>query len=422
MYRQGLSNLGNTCFINSIIQCLKNLRPFKEYLLSYSSGGGLTGKFAKLIQNFESGRKDQILEDFISTFYSKTDIFKRYEQDDSHIFLISLLTIMDKETRTSYQSDSKVRQLFSNNIQTITTDNYGKTDKDIEPSFCISLPIINNGKVCYSLEECLKEYQKPKELQDTYSRKTYRECVNIQPLGTFLIFNFQRVSNGRHINNAINFPEYLEFGNYHYELKGLIKHIGDQYSGHKVALCKDLTSCWYEFDDYKVAKLSNQLPNESLVFLLFYQKIDSLNNYCGNEISNYSNKLNETPYNNQNTPNSYNNTPYYSQSNNKTGTITNISQAVDLYKLYEKEKTDRENNFYQEFSKKGMKNETDFLNYNPSNNMKKYEFQKNFGINNIPDMFIENNDIKYFDIIYYYKKYLNDSKPKSLKTSNKQKK
>ena len=32
----GLKNLGNTCYINSITQCLNNNRPFIDYLVSES--------------------------------------------------------------------------------------------------------------------------------------------------------------------------------------------------------------------------------------------------------------------------------------------------------------------------------------------------------------------------------------------------
>lgn len=106
----------------------------------------------------------------------------------------------------------------------------------------------------------------------------------------------------------------------------LIKHIGDQYSGHKIALCKDLTSpSWYEFNDNTVYKLSNQLPNESLVFLLFYQKLNGSGNYI----------------------NSLNN-----QSSNNTSTTSKITDAINLYKQYEKDNNEKEKNFYKLLEKK----------------------------------------------------------------------
>ena len=30
----GLSNLGNTCFINSCLQCMSNTKPFTKYFLN----------------------------------------------------------------------------------------------------------------------------------------------------------------------------------------------------------------------------------------------------------------------------------------------------------------------------------------------------------------------------------------------------
>lgn len=420
MYRQGLTNFGNTCYMNSTIQCLKSLRPFKEYLLKNSNNYGLIGKFAKLVKNFESSKKDYYLEDFINSFYSKNDLFKRYEQDDSYVFLISLLSLMDKESRTT---ENEIKRLFSNTIETILTDNYGKVDKDSEPSFCISLPITKNGKVFSSLDECLKEYQKPKEIYDSYTRKKYSEIVKIIPSATFLILNLQRISNGRHINNLINYPEFLEFNGIHYELMGLIKHIGDQYSGHKIALCKDSNSSWFEFNDNTVYQLSNQLPNENLVFLLFYQKLNGSDNYSMDGIT--TSQINEGISKIQNTTNNYNNVNSFNiQSIKNTHSITSTtSDAINLYKLYEKDKSEKEKNFYKLLAKKGLKNEADFLNINPSKTMKIYDFKKYFEISDVPDIFLDNNDINLFNLIYSYKNYyLGDSKTKYSKSYNKYKK
>lgn len=395
MYRQGLSNFGNTCFINSTIQCLKSLRPFEEYLLKNSNNNGIIiGKLTKLLQNFENNNKDYYLQDFINTFYSRNDLFKRYEQNDSHIFLISLLSLMDKEE--SRTSENGIKRLFSNTIETILIDSFGRESRESEPSFCISLPITKAGKVFSSLDECLEEYQKPKEIYNPHAGKKYTEVVKIIPSAKFLIFNLQRVSNGKHLNNPINYQEILEFNGIHYELMGLIKHIGDQYSGHKIALCKDLTSSWFEFNDNYVYKLSNHVPNESLVFLLFYQKLND----------------------SENDTNFFNN-----QSSNYTSTNSRISDAINLYKLYEKDKSEKEKNFYKFLDKKGLKNEIDFLNINPSKTMKIQEFRKNFGVNEIPEIFLENNDINLFNLIYSYKNYyLGDSKTKNSKICNKCKK
>ena len=107
-------------------------------------------------------------------------------------------------------------------------------------------------------------------------------------------------------------------------------------------------------------------------------------------------------------------------SNNFGGGIYNslkITDSINLYKQYEKDKNEKEKNFYKLLEKKGLKNETDFLNIYPSKTMKIYDFQKYFEISDVPKIFLENDDINLFNLIYSYKNYyLGDLKLKNSKS------
>ena len=65
-----------------------------------------------------------------------------------------------------------------------------------------------------------------------------------------------------------------------YELKALIKHQGNAFGGHKIAVCRNYVNNnkWYEYSDGEVNEIGNKsemFANEA--FLLFYQRI---NNDC----------------------------------------------------------------------------------------------------------------------------------------------
>ena len=52
--------------------------------------------------------------------------------------------------------------------------------------------------------------------------------------------------------------------------------------------------------------------------------------------------------------------------------------------------------------------------------MKIIDFQQNFEISDVPEIFLKNSDINLFNLIYSYKKYyLGDSKTKNSKSCNK---
>ena len=390
MYQKGLNNLGNTCYLNATIQCLYHLKPFSNYMLKkyIYFDKGITGKFVKVMEYLNnSSYKSYCLEEFVSSFYAGNEMFKKYEQNDCHIFLVSLLNAMNKEM-IAYNQDDIISKLFCNYIENKTFSPYGISQAaDKEPSYCISLPIKNKkGKVYTTLEECIKNFQSNKTITDSYTGKTYKEETKIYPSGKFLIFNLQRLFEGRHITNFIKYPDVLTFGNFNYELVGLIKHIGTEYSGHKVALCKEANT-WFEFNDNLVYTLSGRLPEESLVFLLFYEKKnDSFSNFIISDIPE-----------SKSYPNNFS---------------KNINSILDKYKIYEKEEKEKEKKIrvfietIYKYNNNKIKNEYDFFQLYPGRIMPKNEFISIFKIADIPDYFIENYDINYFKLIDTYKRIL----------------
>ena len=133
----GLYNLGNTCYINSIIQCLSHLSKFKNYItdnlyrddmitnikeqITNSSNPGLKDNLellTKLINTKITFQLDRIFtylwQDHESTYKTitfckllsmKNQKYRYYQQQDTHEFLVDIFDIIEIETKVQVDID-----------------------------------------------------------------------------------------------------------------------------------------------------------------------------------------------------------------------------------------------------------------------------------------------------------------------------
>lgn len=327
----GLLNIGNTCFLNSVVQCLSNTRLLKDYLVSREyaretrvsdSKGALIRAFADVVSELWSGEGK-----VVNTIAFKQQIqryaprFMGYNQQDSQEFLRYLLEgIHDDINRVTTKpknlpelddslsdsvkateswkqyvriDNSKIVELFVGQLKsTLQCTTCGHKSNTFEAFWDLSLPLPTRGSSTLRLSQCLDHFTKEEVLDGnempTCSKcKSRRKCTkrfSIQKLPKILVLHLKRFSPSeryRKLSAAVDFPlTGLDMSPYTssqqscvYNLYAVSNHSGSTHSGHYTAYCLHSgTRQWYEFNDSRVSQISPRNVISSEAYILFYEQ------------------------------------------------------------------------------------------------------------------------------------------------------
>ena len=327
----GLSNLGNTCFINSCMQILSHTYEFNELLETNAIKQKVKKNHdAALLIEWDNLRKllwtDNCIVSpgkFIQTIHrvaqlKKIDLFTGFSQNDVSEFLLFLIdcfhnsisreitiTILGKPMNDTdltaikcfemikqrYTKDySEVWNLFYGiHVSVITRqDNQTVISSTPEPYFMIDLPIPPNHK-SPDLLDCFNYYCKG-ELIEHYKDETTNETINVErklmfwSFPTILAIDLKRFNSHNFQKNQllVSFPLELDLtdyvigykkSNYKYELYGVCNHSGAVSGGHYTSYVKNAYGKWYHFNDTSVSEVKhiNSIVSAK-AYVLFYRK------------------------------------------------------------------------------------------------------------------------------------------------------
>ncbi|KAM8974484.1 ubiquitin carboxyl-terminal hydrolase 8 [Pelodytes ibericus] len=332
----GLRNLGNTCYMNSIIQCLCNTPRLAEYFhkscyeedINRSNflghKGEVADEFGFLMKALWNGQYKYISpRDFKVTIGKFHDQFAGYSQQDSQELLLFLMDGLHedlnkadnrkryKEETNDHLGDTQAADSawlkhkllnesiivalfqgqFKSTVQCLTCH---KKSKTFEAFMYLSLPLPSTSKC--SLQDCLKSFSKEEKLTDNNrfycsnckTRRDSMKKIEIWKLPLVLLVHLKRFSyEGRwkqKLQTHVDFPlECLDLSPYvigpkiykKYNLFGVSNHYGGLDGGHYTAYCKNgLKQRWYKFDDHEVSDISVSSVKSSAAYILFYTSLD----------------------------------------------------------------------------------------------------------------------------------------------------
>jgi ubiquitin C-terminal hydrolase len=326
----GLQNLGNTCYMNSLLQILIHcplfIYKFLDNAPKFFQNGirptPISHMFYELILNISNEQNTSFSpSDFKDSFTSLHPEFFGNLEHDTQEFCRFLLQDFNKELNiienpTSYKEELKIlnkKQMFMNyqnycNMKesSIITDLFigyysyeficQCNNKDYNFSQFLDIDIQfpkDNISQRYKLNELLyQNFNKTEYIQSNENCRYCRRKCNLQQkmkigkLPQILILSLQRINQYLNIKNEsyVHFDEMLDMRNYidnelegnsltKYKLFAITNHIGNLNTGHYYSYIK-INNEWYYFTDSKVIK-NNPDYDSNEFYTLFYIRLSS---------------------------------------------------------------------------------------------------------------------------------------------------
>jgi ubiquitin carboxyl-terminal hydrolase 8 len=315
---KGLANVGNTCSINTLVQCIGHCPRFLDCVLnneftitkrdnrSYIVYEELKAILKMLWVDNTSIIPRRFIEAFYESIGSGYQIGEQFDFTEMWMLLLDNIIhethnenfIADYQTETHCVMQKKVLDslnihfkntqsplinlLHGSQIQQIKCESCGNESHIIEP---VSFSYINHPTIFEGLQDLLKTHhieewkcEKCKSTEGTKNTQFWK-------LPTIWMIVIQRYNNDKKLTTPIDIPLIIDFDEGveqsktdkppSYELKAIANHYGSLEGGHYTATCKNENS-WCEYNDLQIMVIPNiteKLINNRTAYALFYERV-----------------------------------------------------------------------------------------------------------------------------------------------------
>lgn len=330
----GLTNLGNTCFLNSCMQVLSHTYELNDFLNLETYKKRLKNKYdSALLLEWDELRKMLWNENCVVTpskfvktvqrlaHLKKMDDFTGHGQNDLPEFLVFIIDCfhnsLSREVNMTINGEvendkdklallcfTQIKQMYSNDYSEIWNIFYGVHVSQLssvatgevmslrpEPYFIINLPIPQDNSMP-SLIDCFDLYVEGEVLdgdncvlnETTKKREAAKKQLFFWSFPSVLVIDIKRFNSKSRKNQILvdfplenlNLSKYIIGYNretYIYDLYGVCNHSGSSLGGHYTAFVKNANGNWYHYNDNSVSLVTdlNHIVT-SKAYCFFYRK------------------------------------------------------------------------------------------------------------------------------------------------------
>lgn len=316
----GIANAGNTCYLNTTLQCLGHCSPFVRYMLNKehsASHPSLVSHLHQMYYELYVNKNSVVPRNLLRHIQENTSLINVFEQNDINEFLAILIdklnrcvgkrvnitreALIDRNRYSTsdfdvqrfkmdvdwYEKHSReysalVPMFHGQSISQIVCGACNKVFHNYETYLNLMLPITDSTKTLY---DCFDEYFREETVNKESSDWECSSCKNkassqkttkLWRNPSVLVVSLKRFTNDFKKNaTPIDVPEQLDLSRYSltqktntYRLQSVAYHSGSHHSGHYHAVCRH-GDAWYEYDDMDV-RAFKEAPQHKHGYVFFY--------------------------------------------------------------------------------------------------------------------------------------------------------
>ncbi|KAG8093786.1 hypothetical protein GUJ93_ZPchr0012g21054 [Zizania palustris] len=301
----GLQNLGNTCYLNSVLQCLTYTEPFAAYLQSGKHKSSCrTAGFCALcaLQNhvksaLQSTGKIVIPSQIVKNLHCISRSFRYSRQEDAHELMVNLLESIHKcclpsgvpsESPSAYEK-SLVHKIFGGHLRNqVKCTECSHCSNQFDPFLDLSLDIAKATTLIRALknfteEELLDGGEKQYQCQHCGKKVVAKKKLTIDKAPYVLTIHLKRFSPfnpHEKIDKKVEFQPMLDLMPFmsdskgtdlKYNLYGVLVHAGwNTRSGHYYCFVRTSSGMWHNLDDNQVCQVREADVLRQEAYMLFY--------------------------------------------------------------------------------------------------------------------------------------------------------